>query len=145
MMLIKDKILIFGGSIAGAANSQAHWFNPSDQSWESVTVSVPSSREGAIARWTGSSVLIFGGKTAAGSYLNSGEQWNPYTGSINSISNTNAPTEGQWSGVWVGSIDYAHSYSNNATGNSANLVLLGGKTTGGLQLGLGAIYKPSVF
>ena len=75
----------------------------SSESWTaSSTATAPSIREQHCAVWTGSEMIIWGGKVAG--YLNSGSKYNPTTDSWTAMTTTNAPSaRAGHTAIWTGS------------------------------------------
>src|SRR5439155_1678769 len=66
------------------------------------TVNAPTARDSHTAVWTGSEMIVWGGRSSGG-YLNTGERYNPSTDSWIATSRTNAPTGREFhTAVWTG-------------------------------------------
>src|SRR5207253_11784 len=67
------------------------------------TTNAPEARAGHTAVWTGSEMIVWGGRSSGG-YLNTGGKYNPATDSWIATSSTNAPTGREFhTAVWTGS------------------------------------------
>jgi N-acetylneuraminic acid mutarotase len=86
----------YGQSSYGALNSGGR-YNPASDTWTPMeTDVVPIARSGHSMVWTGSEVLMFGGRTIynenQNSYLDSGASYNPVTDSWEALSHFQAPS-----------------------------------------------------
>ncbi|MGH9839840.1 MAG: Kelch repeat-containing protein, partial [Blastocatellia bacterium] len=82
-------------------------YNPGTNSWVATnTVGAPAAREIHKTVWTGSEMIVWGGQTSGGSYLNSGGRYNPASNSwIGASGSTlNTPTgRNEHTALWTGS------------------------------------------
>jgi len=102
--------VVWGGQIPGQpGGTYANWggrYNPTADMWFGTsTVGAPSARVGAMAVWTGSEMLIWGGYTAQvpDLYPKVGGRYDPYTDSWVTMGSTGAP-DGRYVHVveWTG-------------------------------------------
>ncbi|MDQ7815381.1 MAG: hypothetical protein RDU25_06315, partial [Patescibacteria group bacterium] len=91
-----SKMIVWGGS-NGAATSTGGIYDPSTDTWKSVTsTGAPSARYAHVSVWTGSKMIVWGG-TAAG-----GGVYDPMTDTWLPMSTANAPTAQMYStAVWA--------------------------------------------
>jgi hypothetical protein len=93
-----NKLFVFGGANAsGTALGDAAIYDPATNTWTLVTAiaNAPSPRWGATAVWTGTEILVYGGRaTTSGAALMSGASYDPATG--------------QWSPIATGSVGHVH-------------------------------------
>ena len=92
-------------------------FTGSLGTWSGVSVTdIPSCTNMPAMAWTGSKVMVWGGRTSAGSFLSTGSLYDPIYNTWTAISNTTAPTgradasavfDGKNLIVWGGSTDGA--------------------------------------
>ena len=78
-------------------------YNPNADIWTATsTANAPSARESHTAVWTGSEMIIWGGRNST-SWMNSGGRYNPNTDSWTATSTTNAPSA-RWdhTALWTG-------------------------------------------
>ena len=101
------QMIVWGGhsSELGMVNTGGR-YDPASDSWlpTSIGISVPSSREGHTAVWTGSRMIIWGGDDATG-YLNSGGCYDPSGNSWTATSTgANVPSaRTDHTAIWTGS------------------------------------------
>ena len=76
-----------------------------DDTWTATsTTNAPTGRSGHTAVWTGSEMIVWGGRWLATATLNTGGRYNPSTDSWTATSTTNAPAaRGAHTAVWTGS------------------------------------------
>jgi N-acetylneuraminic acid mutarotase len=106
-----SEMIIWGGRNGGffAEYPQAGGrYDPSTDTWQSMAlVDAPSGRTGHAAAWSGSELIIWGGRYSITSdflYLASGRRYNPATNTWSPVSTDNAPSaRALLSGVWTGS------------------------------------------
>ncbi len=120
---IGQRMWIWGGKVGGLTVNTGAEYNPSLNSWSSLSpLDAPSARYGAVSAWTGTRVVVWGGK--AGSYLGDGATYHPESLTWAATSSTGAPAArsghvGAWTGsrfvVWGG---------RNATGLLSDGALL---------------------
>ena len=125
-----DKMLIWGGGSSvyfgkDLLDSGAV-FNPSSNSWTSMTApNPPSARSNHTAVWTGSKMVIWGGFTDSGR-VNDGGVYDPTANSWTSTPTTNAPSSrSDHTAIWTGS----------------KMIVWGGDANG--LTNTGAIYDPA--
>lgn len=103
-----------GGTTAGA--------------WQALaTLNAPTARALHTAVWTGSKMIVWGGKGSGGSPLSDGASYNPTTGTWTALSTVNAP---------------AARHGHVAQWTGAEMLILGGETAGGTTA-TGAAYDPA--
>lgn len=92
------------GGVAGGVNAQnGALYDPALDSWQMIsTVDAPAGRDGGLAVWSGSEVILWGG--ASGLARNDGGRYRVSTQSWAPVSTVGAPT-GRWfhAMVWTGS------------------------------------------
>lgn len=118
-----DSVLIWGGiGASGPLNTglKLSYVNGAPTAWSQLsTTGAPIAREGHVAVWTGSRLLVWGG-LAGGAYLNSGASYDPVTDTWAAISTTNAPTaRSGHAAVWTGS-ELVLAGGENAAGTLAD-------------------------
>ena len=70
--------------------------------WQPTAASCPSPRYGHTALWTGTQMIVWGGKGASG-YLNSGGRYDPVANTWQPTSSTSAPSiRDLHTAVWTG-------------------------------------------
>ena len=79
-------------------------YNPNTDTWIPLTTTnAPLARAGHIAIWTGSEMIIWGGRREWGNFLTSGSKYNAASDTWTSISTTGAPSGRRWhTGIWSG-------------------------------------------
>ena len=94
----------WGGSYVDNVFNTGGRYNPSTDRWTATSlVNAPAARAGAVAVWTGSEMIVWGGGDAGFTQLNTGGRYNPATDSWTSTSLTNAPAPRSGHGaVWTG-------------------------------------------
>ncbi|MDD3646901.1 MAG: hypothetical protein PHS44_00150 [Candidatus Dojkabacteria bacterium] len=100
---------------------------PDTEAWDSIsTINAPLARDSHSAVWTGSEMIIWGGRYSSGAY-NTGGIYDPETDSWTATTTTAAPTARQvHASIWSGS----------------KMIILGGLSGGGSCLSSGGIYDP---
>ena len=80
-------------------------YNPSTDSWTATgSTNAPASRQWHTAVWTGSEMIVWGGRGDASNDFNIGGRFHPSTDSWTATSTTNAPTaRSLHTAVWTGS------------------------------------------
>ena len=101
-----NKMIIWGGAdlVLPAGYNDGGLYEPTTNSWSKTNpTNAPVFRGGHTAVWTGSEMIIWGGRDFT-SVLNTGGRYNPSTDSWMPVSTTNAPS-GRWkhTAVWTGS------------------------------------------
>ena len=105
----------------GAGNSDLNTggkYNPSTNSWVAplLTTAAPEGRSYHTAVWTGTEMIVWGGRDANNDFVNSGGKYNPATGNWVAMTTTGAPDPRyQHTAVWTGS----------------EMIVWGGRDTGG--------------
>ena len=76
-----------------------------DDTWRATTtVNVPLARDGHTAVWTGSEMVVWGGRGPGTTRVNNGGRYNPSTDSWTATSTTNAPVARAYhTAIWTGS------------------------------------------
>lgn len=129
-LLADDRVLIWGGiGSAGALDSGGRLLLDSEavpQAWESLSVTDgPSARLGHSAVWTGTHMIIWGGRNGA-TFLEDGALYDPETDDWTALPTEGAPdARAHHSALWTGT----------------ELVLFGGENAAG-PLSSGAAYDP---
>src|SRR5436190_24049582 len=79
------------GGFGGSDLNTGGRYNPGTDSWTATsTTSAPSARYLHTAVWTGSEMIVWGGRDGS-SFLNTGGRYNPTTDSWTATSTTSAP------------------------------------------------------
>ncbi|HKQ98726.1 MAG TPA: kelch repeat-containing protein [Candidatus Polarisedimenticolia bacterium] len=122
------RMIIWGGvTSAGTSLNTGGLYNPATNTWTGTTSTsgAPTARYGHIAVWTGTHMLVWGGRNATGTLFGDGAVYDPATNSWRPMAP--APLAGRFGhiGVWTG----------------ARLVVWGGQLAAGLS-SLGGIYDP---
>ncbi len=126
-----SRMIVWGGcadSFCASVFDTGGRYNPSTDSWQATsTVNAPPGRWFGPAVWTGSEMIVWGGRLGNGSPDNTGGRYNPVSDSWSATSAVGAPgaREGH-AGVWSGS----------------DMIVWGGQNATGV-LGDGARYRPS--
>jgi len=106
------KLIIWGGGGAwggtGELLNTGGIYDAATDSWATMsTTNAPSARTGASVVWTGTDMIVWGGRTGSESQtaLNDGTKYNLATNTWTPISATNAPTGDRFGhgAVWTGS------------------------------------------
>lgn len=102
-----SEMIVWGGSddFLTEQNSGGR-YNPATNSWGVATslTNVPTARNLHTAVWTGTEMMVWGGRTGGSTELNDGGRFNPQTNSWLSIATINAPVaRQQHSAIWSGS------------------------------------------
>lgn len=103
------EMVVWGGLVSIAAdNGQrgdgGRW-NPQAGVWTSLPASAtgPSARGGHSAVWTGTEMIVWGGRNTASGELRVGATWNPSTGVWKPFTTYDAPAQRRFHGaVWTG-------------------------------------------
>ena len=75
-------MIVWGGYNIGGVLNTGGKYNPSTDSWIATsTTNAPIDRESHTAVWTGSEMIVWGGRAAGNSYSNTGGRYNPGTDS----------------------------------------------------------------
>jgi N-acetylneuraminic acid mutarotase len=104
-------------------------YDPATDTWSRVTRhGAPVGRDGHVAVWTGSQMIVWGGEDAAGSGLDSGGRYDPATNIWTATARAGAPTaRGGATAVWTGS----------------EMIVWGGTDSNGHPLKTGGLYDPA--
>lgn len=89
---------------ANHSNQEAPASCPND-SWSATSLTnAPEARYDHKAVWTGSEMIVWGGRGGSGAYLNTGARYNPSTDTWTPISTAGAPAgRDEFTAVWTGS------------------------------------------
>lgn len=128
-----NRVLIWGGTgIGGALNTGAQLEFPLGSAappsgWNTITtLNAPTARTGHAAVWTGSRMIVWGGRNG-GTFLGDGALFDPNTGAWTPITSVGAPVaRADASVVWTGQ----------------EMLMFGGETPGGATA-TGAAYNPA--
>ncbi|MGE5213351.1 MAG: Kelch repeat-containing protein [Nitrospirota bacterium] len=113
-----SEMIVWGGQNGNQGFNNGARYNPSTDSWRSI--SSPGALTGGRAVWTGTEMIVWGG--------NSGQRYNPFTNTWRSVSTTNAPSyRGNHTAVWTGT----------------EMVVWGGVDPFGFALNTGGKYNPN--
>jgi N-acetylneuraminic acid mutarotase len=103
------EMIIWGGSVdldpmSGRPNDGGR-YNPATDMWTATnTVGAPTARDLHTAVWTGSEMIIWGGRVNSFDYLATGGRYNPTTNTWTATSTTGTPGERvAHTAVWTGS------------------------------------------
>jgi hypothetical protein len=124
-----DELVVWGGYTAADADDppvlvNRGWrYDPMSDSWTTMSAEgAPSARHEPVAEWSGTELLIWGGKDADGNLMEDGARYNPETDAWTPITRLSAPRSnghppaGTWTGseliVWNGGALYAGQRSN---------------------------------
>ena len=79
-------------------------YNPSNNQWTTISqVNAPVGAESFSMIWTGTEMIVWGGRTRAGALTNTGGRYNPLSDSWMQISTTGAPSaRNNHSAIWTG-------------------------------------------
>src|SRR5205823_6338342 len=103
-----SEMLIWGGF--GGSGDQGAWladggrYNPTTRTWAPLTTDgAPSPRFGATAVWTGTEMIIWGGRSARGIPYADGARYEPATDTWTPVASSGAPAARSFhSAVWTG-------------------------------------------
>lgn len=118
------ELIIWGGYVFDGTNNiwlnDGKKYNPITNTWSNINmVNAPSVRSDHVSVWTGSKMIIWGGRTL-NSYLNTGAIYDPQTDSWASISTTGTPQGCVFeSAVWTGSKMIIFGGVTNVTPNNS--------------------------
>ena len=126
-------VLIWGGQATsgGAILGNGGRYSPATDSWSSISpAQAPSARQFHSAVWTGSEMLVWGGRSAVGALLNDGARYDP--------------ASNQWAALAGASPPAARS-SHVAVWTGAEMIIWGGSTDTNENSGVntGARYNPA--
>jgi N-acetylneuraminic acid mutarotase len=124
--------MIIWGGLGTNYYNDGKAYNPANNTWGSLSPSVPLGRYLHSAVWTGTEMIVFGGYGGSGNYLSDGgrynrgsDSWTPIYGSIS------IPLRYQHTAVWTGDqMIVFGGYNPIISGNGLNdtWVFTGGKT-----------------
>jgi len=100
------EMIIWGGranTSSGYQNSGGK-YDPTKDQWKATsTTNAPSARYVHTAVWTGSEMIIWGGRYSSSGYSKDGARYNPTSDTWTPVSSTSAPGQrGSHSAVWTG-------------------------------------------
>jgi N-acetylneuraminic acid mutarotase len=131
-----QEMLVWGGRPeffhSGGNLGDGGSYNPSTDSWKPISVAgAPSPRSKAVAIWTGTEMLLWGGVENGGTTLSNGARYNPTTDTWAPMNQNGAPqARADHSAVWTGT----------------EMIVWGGFTAAGndpsASVGNGARYNP---
>jgi N-acetylneuraminic acid mutarotase len=118
------EVIIWGGTVASNAQAigSAARYNPITNSWTAMSsVGAPSPRSEHIAVWTGSEMIVWGGRSDYSRVLNDGARYNPVTDTWRPLPLAGAPSArfgatAVWTGtevlVWGGGTTSSDSHDD---------------------------------
>jgi N-acetylneuraminic acid mutarotase len=126
-----SKLFVWGGAgnAAGSDLGDGAIYDPSNDTWSTIaTTGAPTARIGAVAVWTGSVVVVWGGgDLAATTDYNTGARYNPGSNTWSAMSNGGAPSARRNAfAVWTGS----------------RVLVFGGEQKNGSAVGNAGLYDP---
>jgi len=94
-------------------------YNPSIDGWVATTITnAPSARWRHTAVWTGTEIVVWGGRAAESIYSNTGGRYNPSIDNWTSTTTINAPSGRIWhTAIWTGSEMIVWGGLNNVVGD----------------------------
>lgn len=103
-------------------------FNLQTNAWTTISaVNAPTSRFNFTSVWTGTEMIIFGGRLAGIIHRTDNKKYNPLTDTWTNISTVNAPTARiNHTAIWIGT----------------KMIIYGGKLVDGTITNTGAVYDP---
>jgi hypothetical protein len=130
-----DKMIVWGGHVggSGAEFSSGAIYDPATDTWTPMSsVGAPYARHDHSAVWTGTELLIWGGRQFfSGTEANGGARYDPLTDTWTTISDVNAPMA-RW--------------QHRAVWNGSQMIIWGGQINDNGAISLvkeGAIYHPA--
>jgi N-acetylneuraminic acid mutarotase len=126
-----SRMIVWGGArdsqFSTLAYSSGGIYDPSTDTWSATsTTGAPSSRYQHTAVWTGSRMIVFGGRGST--FFQDGARYDPSTDSWSPISVVNAPSaRAQHAAVWTGT----------------TMIVWGGANSSGLRTTTGGRYDPA--
>jgi hypothetical protein len=124
------RMIVWGGydSTGPAVLRTGGRYDPASDSWTATaTTTAPSAREHHTAVWTGSRMIVWGGRDANGNLLNNGGQYDPASDSWTPIGTSGAPSP---------------RYHHTAVWTGSHMVVWGGSGNGSSGLDTGGRYDP---
>lgn len=137
-----DRMIAWGGYTSEGETQTGAFYVPSSLTgnppvggWSPTSLtSAPVARSAHSAVWTGSRMLVWGGKNSGG-VLRSGGRYTPPTGSV-------VPgSEGAWLGITASSAPVA-SHGHSAVWTGSRMITWGGLSSSFQPLAVGGIYDP---
>lgn len=126
-----SQMIVWGGSAAGlgpVADGARYTAGASGGSWDVMSVAqAPSARERHTAVWTGTELIVWGGRDSQGLAVATGARYNPSTNS--------------WSGLSIAGAPSAR-FDHGAIWTGSEMIVWGG-TDGGTMAATGARYNPT--
>jgi N-acetylneuraminic acid mutarotase len=102
-----SRMIVWGGSDNNGTNvfNTGGRYNPGTDSWTATsTANSPTARQFHTAVWTGSQMIVWGGKSGGPGNFNTGGRYNPGTDAWTATSTTSAPNaRAEHTAVWTGS------------------------------------------
>ena len=87
-----DKAILWGGFARQGPVNAGYAYDPESESWSRITsTDAPDGRWRHFAAWTGSSMLVFGGRNDMGQIMNSGGLYDPGKDEWTDVRSQNAP------------------------------------------------------
>ena len=115
-----NRMIVWGGNTlfsSGELNTGG-MYDPVSNTWTGATATsagVPTARWNHSATWTGTEMIIFGGRSAF-NVTNTGSKYNPVTNTWTAMSVSGAPTAEEHAATWSGSLLYVSGGLNGTTG-----------------------------
>jgi len=125
------EMIVWGGWLTYSWNpsNQGGKYNPITDSWTPTsTIGAPEARAEHTAIWTGTEMIVWGGRINAYDRINTGGRYNPLTDTWISISTVNAP---------------APRYLHSAVWTGEEMIIWGGGVPEGYNPTSGGRYNPS--
>jgi N-acetylneuraminic acid mutarotase len=126
-----SKLVVWGGTTNGNPNGVVNSggiYDPVSYQWAPTTLAnAPGPRIEATVVWTGTEMIVWGGRDSAGSHLADGARFNPSTNVWTAVSATSAPSaRTNHTAVWSGTV-----------------MIVWGGVDGANQLNTGGRYDPA--
>ena len=129
-----SEMIVWGGWIgnqfSGSFLNDGARYNPADDTWTPMSSSVLSARRNPTVIWTGSEMIIWGGRGVGGiggSFLNDGARYNPANDTWTPISSSPLSARREPTAVWTGD----------------EMIVWGGSDGGSNYFNNGARYDPT--
>jgi N-acetylneuraminic acid mutarotase len=126
-----NEMIVWGGYTNISPNylSTGGRYNPVTDRWmATTTTNAPHARWHHTAVWTGSQMIVWGGKGSSSGLLNTGSRYNPSTDRWTAISTTGAP---------------AARFFHTAVWTGCEMIVWGGQRSGPSYLNTGGRYNPT--
>ncbi|MEN3940926.1 hypothetical protein WJU23_06515 [Prosthecobacter sp. SYSU 5D2] len=127
-----NKMMVWGGEIEAPTSPRVRsggLYDPALNAWTATSEEgAPAPRYSPTAVWTGSEVIIWGGRSVTSGYHNDGARYNPATNTWLPVSTQFAP---------IGRFDHM------AVWTGSEMIIWGGQDSSNLPLGQGARYNPT--